>query len=73
MKKSQIVLIAGLAVLIVGAVLSFTPWKEYANYVLVAGLLLIVVRGSLRIREKDDQPASEEEDASPNPNDSITK
>lgn len=54
MKKSQIVLIIGLVVLLAGAILSFTPWKDYANYVLVAGLLIIVVRGSLRIREKED-------------------
>ena len=63
MKKSQIVLIIGLIVLLVGAILSFTPWKDYANYVLVAGLLVIVVRGSLRIREKEDEQK----------NDSMTK
>lgn len=62
MKKSQIVLIVGLVVLLAGAIISFTPLKDYANYVLVAGLLLIVIRGSLRIREKED-----------NPNDSMTK
>ena len=61
MKKSQIVLIVGLIVLLAGAVLSFTPWKDYANYVLVAGLLIIVVRGSLRIREKEDEQKNDEE------------
>ena len=50
-KKSQILLIIGLIVLLVGAVLTFTPWKEYANYVLVAGLLIIVIRGSMKARE----------------------
>jgi len=55
MKKSQTVLIIGLIVLLAGAILSFTPWKDYANYVLVAGLLVIVIRGSLRIREKEDE------------------
>jgi len=59
MKKSQIVMIIGLVVLLAGAVMTFTPWKEYANYVLVAGLLLIVIRGSLRIRERDEERASE--------------
>ena len=54
-KKSQILLIIGLIVLLVGAVMTFTPWKEYANYVLVAGLLIIVIRGSFRIREKEDE------------------
>ena len=61
MKKSQIVLIVGLIVLLAGAVLSFTPWKGYANYVLVAGLLIIVVRGSLRIREKEDEQKNDKE------------
>ena len=50
-KKSQILLIIGLIILLAGAVLTFTPWKEYANYVLVAGLLIIVVRGSMKARE----------------------
>lgn len=59
MKKSQIVLIVGLVVLLIGAVMSFTAWKEYANYVLVAGLLVIVVRGSIRARERDDKEGGE--------------
>lgn len=50
-KKSQILLIIGLIILLAGAVLTFTPWKEYANYVLVAGLLVIIVRGSMKARE----------------------
>lgn len=50
-KKSQILLIIGLIILLAGAVLTFTSWKEYANYVLVAGLLIIVVRGSMKARE----------------------
>ena len=50
-KKSQILLIIGLIILLAGAILTFTPWKEYANYVLVAGLLVIVVRGSMKARE----------------------
>ncbi len=51
MKKSQILLIIGLIILLAGAILTFTPWKEYANYVLVAGLLIIIVRGSMKARE----------------------
>ncbi len=50
-KKSQILLIVGLIVLLAGAVLTFTPWKEYANYVLIAGLFIIVIRGSIKARE----------------------
>ena len=60
MKKSKIVLIIALVVLLVGAIMTFTPLKEYANYVLVAGLLLVVIRGSLRIREKDDNPDNQD-------------
>ena len=50
-KKSQILLIVGLIVLLAGAVLTFTPWKEYANYVLIAGLFIVVIRGSIKARE----------------------
>ncbi len=55
MKPSQIVLIIAMLVLLAGAIMTFTPYKEYANYVLVAGLLIMVIRGSLRIREKEDK------------------
>ena len=62
-KKSQILLIIGLIVLLVGAVMTFTPWKEYANYVLVAGLLVIVIRGSMKAREDlRDKDKQKEED-----------
>ena len=62
-KKSQILLIIGLVILLVGAVLTFTPWKEYANYILVAGLLVIIVRGSIKAREdlKDKEQKQNEE------------
>ncbi|MBR2168699.1 MAG: hypothetical protein IJ920_10405 [Paludibacteraceae bacterium] len=50
-KKSPILLVVGLIVLLAGAVLTFTPWKEYANYVLIAGLFIIVIRGSIKARE----------------------
>ena len=62
-KKSQILLIIGLIILLAGAVLTFTPWKEYANYVLVAGLLVIIVRGSMKarvdLRDKDKEKPQE--------------
>lgn len=54
MKKSQIILIIGLVVLLAGAVMTFTSWKEYADYVLVAGLGIIIIRGAVKIREKDE-------------------
>ncbi len=50
-KKSPILLVVGLIVLLAGAILTFTPWKEYANYVLIAGLFIIVIRGSIKARE----------------------
>ncbi|MCQ2323784.1 MAG: hypothetical protein MJZ53_02900 [Paludibacteraceae bacterium] len=55
MKKSELLLIIGLVVLLIGAIMTFTPWKDYANYVLIAGLLIMVVRGSVRARERKDE------------------
>lgn len=53
MKKSTILLIAGMLILIVGAVLSVLEIRPYSDYVLVVGALVIVVRGALRSRERD--------------------
>lgn len=53
MKQSQIFLIASLAVLLIGAVMSVAGIEPWANYVLVAGALLMIVRGALRSREKE--------------------
>ena len=50
MKWSNILLIAGLVVLLAGAVLSVMKW-QYADYVLVAGAVLIIFRGAVRNRE----------------------
>jgi len=55
MKKSQYFLILGMVVLLAGAVMTFTRWKEYANYVLVAGAVLMLIRGALRSRERNDE------------------
>lgn len=52
MKWSNILLIIGLVVLIVGAVLSVLEYKPYSDYVLVAGAFLVILRGALRSREK---------------------
>ena len=50
---SNILLIVGLVLLLVGAVLSMMK-QQYADYVLVAGAVVIVFRGALRSRERLD-------------------
>lgn len=54
MKWSNILLIIGLVVLIVGAVMSIMKLQPYSDYVLVAGAVLIIMRGAIRHREKDE-------------------
>lgn len=54
MKKSTILLIVGMLVLIVGAVLSIMEIRPSSDYVLVAGAILIVLRGALRNRERNE-------------------
>ena len=50
MKWSNILLIAGLVVLLAGAVLSAMKW-QYSDYVLLAGAVLVIFRGAVRNRE----------------------
>ena len=50
MKWSNVLLIAGLIVLLAGAVLSVMKW-QYSAYVLVAGAVLVIFRGAIRNRE----------------------
>ncbi len=52
MKWSNILLIAGLVVLLAGAVLSVLKYQPYSDYVLVAGAILVIFRGALRSRDK---------------------
>ena len=52
MKWSNILLIAGLVVLLAGAVLSVLKYQPYSDYVLVAGAILVIFRGTLRSRDK---------------------
>ena len=54
MKPSQILLICGLVVLLIGCVMSICDIEPYADYVLVAGALLIIFRGGLRARERNE-------------------
>lgn len=54
MKWSNILLIVGMAILIVGAVLSILKVQPYSDYVLIAGALVIIFRGAVRSRERND-------------------
>lgn len=54
-KWSNILLIIGMVVLIAGAVMSIMKLQPYSDYVLVAGAVIIIFRGALRNREKEDE------------------
>lgn len=54
MKWSNILLIVGMAILIVGAVLSILKMQPYSDYVLIAGALVIIFRGAVRSRERNE-------------------
>lgn len=55
MKKSNILLIIGFAVLLAGAIMSMMNIQPYADYVLVAGAVLVIFRGAIRSRERLDE------------------
>ena len=55
MRKSSIILIIGLVVVAVGAALSVAKIEPYADYVLIAGAVVIIIRGFVRNHEKDDR------------------
>ncbi|MBR0310162.1 MAG: hypothetical protein IJQ97_04690 [Paludibacteraceae bacterium] len=52
MKAGNILLIIGLIVVAAGVVLSAKQIEPYADYVLVVGAVLVVLSGSLRMRNK---------------------
>lgn len=54
MKWSNILLIVGMAILIIGAVLSLMKVQPYSDYVLIAGAVVIIFRGAVRARERDE-------------------
>lgn len=54
MKKSTIILIIGLIILAVGAALSVAKIEPWADYVLIAGAIVVIVRGFVRNHEKDE-------------------
>ena len=53
MKLSNIILIIGLVILAVGAILSVAKVEPYADYVLLAGAVVVIVRGFIRNHEKE--------------------
>ena len=53
MKLSQIILFIGFVVLGVGAVMSVQKIEPWADYVLIAGALIVIIRGFIRNHEKD--------------------
>ena len=53
MKWSNVLLIAGMSVLVVGAVMSIMKLQPYSDYVLVAGAIIVIFRGAVTHREKD--------------------
>ena len=55
MKKSSIILIAGMVILGIGAGMSIAQIEPWADYVLVAGAVVVLVRGFVRTRERDDE------------------
>ena len=55
MKKSTIILIIGLVILAVGAGLSVAKIEPWADYVLIAGAIVVIIRGFVRNHEKDDR------------------
>lgn len=55
MKKiSNILLISGLIVLLAGAIMSLMGHAPYSDYVLIAGAVLVILRGAFRAHEKDE-------------------
>jgi hypothetical protein len=51
----MIVLIIGMLVLAVGAGLSIAKIEPWADYVLIAGAVIVVIRGFIRNHERDDR------------------
>lgn len=54
MKLSTIILIVGAVILAVGAGLSIAKIEPWADYVLIAGAAVVVIRGFIRNHERED-------------------
>jgi len=55
LRKSDYLLIAGMLVLLAGAIMSLREMEPEANYVLIAGAVLVFIRGLVRTHERDEQ------------------
>ena len=53
MRLSTVVLIIGIVIVLVGIGLRIADIEPWANYVLIAGASLIIIRGFIRNHEKD--------------------
>ena len=54
MKLSSIIMIIGLVILAVGAALSVAKIEPWADYVLITGAVVVIIRGFIRNHEKDE-------------------
>ena len=59
MKLSNWILLIGGIVLLSGAVLSVMKIEPCADYVLIVGAIIVIVRGFVRTHEKNDRPTQE--------------
>ena len=55
MRLSSIILIIGLVILAAGAALSVAKIEPWADYVLIAGTIVVIIRGFIRNHERDDE------------------
>lgn len=55
MKLSSIILIIGLVILGIGAAMSVKNIEPWADYVLIAGAVVVIIRGFIHNHEKDDR------------------
>lgn len=51
-QKSNILLTIGMLILLAGAVMSMCNVEPWADYVLVAGAFVIIIRGAIYARER---------------------
>jgi len=59
MRPSQIMLLCGLIVLLAGCILSYMKIEPWADYVLVAGAILVIFRGAIAARERNNEGQSD--------------
>jgi len=55
MRLSNIILVIGIIILAAGAALSVKKIEPWADYVLIAGAIVIIIRGFIRNHERDDR------------------